>query len=127
MLRDFNTINDIQILWKDIEDTYLTSPHYHHLKEPLAQLYSHIIEFQAQAICHASKPRISRAFHFVTRSNNWNGSITSIKNMEQACLSYITRGQQAEIYEISKKQLLAIEKQVVLQEEILQSLKTIRR
>ncbi|KAL6694003.1 ankyrin repeat protein [Trichoderma pleuroticola] len=122
MLRAFNTINDIQILWRDVEETYLTSPHYYHLKEPLAQLYSHILEFQARAICHASKPPVSRAFHFVTGSNNWNGSITSIKNMEQTCLSYITGGQQAEIYETSRNQLLAIEKQVVLQEKILQNL-----
>lgn len=123
ILRDFNTINDIQILWKGVEEAYLTSPHYHHLKEPLAQLYSHIIEYQARAICHASKSPVSRAFQFVTASNDWNGSITSVKNMEQTCLNFITGGQQAEIYEISRNQLLAIEKQVILQEEILQNFK----
>ncbi|QYT02152.1 Ankyrin repeat protein [Trichoderma simmonsii] len=123
MLRDFNTINDIQIFWKDVEEAYLASPHYHHLKEPLAQLYSHIVEYQAWAICHTSKPPVSRTFYSVAGSKTWSGSITSVKNMEQTCLSYITGGQQAEIYEISRNQLLAIEKQVVLQEEILQSFK----
>ncbi|CAG7957345.1 unnamed protein product [Penicillium nalgiovense] len=65
MLKGFDSIHSIQIYWDIFEKNYLKFEHREEcqdLLEPLAALYSHIIEYQARAICHLSKAQLSRAW-----------------------------------------------------------------
>ncbi|EHK18076.1 uncharacterized protein TRIVIDRAFT_159832, partial [Trichoderma virens Gv29-8] len=126
MLKGFNKLIDMQVFWKACEETHLTSSNskpLYHLREPMAELYSFIIEYQARAICHVAKPPISRTFECVIGSDDWTEMMRPIQNLEQNCLHHITEWQKADIYNNSKIQLEAIRKQVILQDEILQDMK----
>ncbi|KAK4085087.1 uncharacterized protein Triagg1_77 [Trichoderma aggressivum f. europaeum] len=126
MLKGFNTLNDMQIFGKACEETYLTSSNlqlYNNLRYALAELYSYIIEYQARAICHIGHPSVSRAVQSVIGSDGWSEIIQPTQNIKRTCLEHIAQGQKEEIYLNSKNQLQAIQKQVILQEEILKDFK----
>ncbi|CAG8265098.1 unnamed protein product [Penicillium salamii] len=92
MLQGFNSLAEVQIFWRVCENSYLKGSHiqeYQELHEPLAKLYSYIIEFQASAIYHLSKRQISRAWKDVTGSNNWEGIFSTINDLDQQCKSII--------------------------------------
>ncbi|EFX04858.1 ankyrin repeat-containing protein [Grosmannia clavigera kw1407] len=75
MLKGFDTIGNEQLYWNICEKTYLESAEheiYKPLVEPLAQLYSDMIAFQALAICHYSKAQLSRAWENIAGSNDWD-------------------------------------------------------
>ncbi|KAB5569898.1 hypothetical protein GE09DRAFT_1217350 [Coniochaeta sp. 2T2.1] len=70
MLKGFNSIGEVQVYWAICDETYLQAEHrqhYERLVEPLAKLYSYIIEYQARVICHLSRTQLSRG-PFSTRS-----------------------------------------------------------
>lgn len=126
MLEGFNMLNDMQIFGKACEETYLTSSNlqlYNNLRDPLAELYSFIIEYQARAICHIAHVSVSRALQCVTGSDSWTEILQSIQDIKRTCLGHIAQGQKEEIYLNSKNQLQAIQRQVILQEETLQDSK----
>ena len=75
MLKGFNFISDIQIYWEICENTYLRSSHrqkYQDVIEPMAKLYSYVIEYHAFVICHLSKAQPSRVWQDITSWNDWN-------------------------------------------------------
>ena len=77
MLNDFNSIGDLQVYWQICEKNYLQSVHwqnYQHLINPLANLYSYIIEYQARVICHLSEAQLTRAWHDVADAHHWAGT-----------------------------------------------------
>lgn len=82
MLKGFNSIANEQLYWNICEDTYLKATEqecYKQLVEPLAQLYSDMIAFQALTICHFSKAQLSRAWENMAGSNGWEGRATKIE------------------------------------------------
>ena len=88
ILKGFNLISDIQVYWNICEEQYLRSEHrekYKVLIGPLANLYSHIIEFQARVICHLSRQQLSRAWQNVAGWNDWNGKSKEIGSLSQHC------------------------------------------
>ncbi|CAG7917050.1 unnamed protein product [Penicillium olsonii] len=92
MLQGFNSLADVQLYWHICETKYLNGQHsqvYQELFEPLAKLYSHIIEFQACAICHLSKSQTSRAWKGMTGSNDWKGKVTGIDDLSTKCSNMI--------------------------------------
>ncbi|KAK1250203.1 hypothetical protein MKX08_010206 [Trichoderma sp. CBMAI-0020] len=126
MLEGFNTLSNMQIFWKACEETYLSSSNsqiYHTLQGPLEELYSFIIEYQARIICHVTKLPVSRISKWVTGSDNWTEMIQQIQSLDKNCLVYITEGKEIESHRNRKAQLEAIQKQVTLQEELLQDIK----
>ncbi|KAI3317871.1 hypothetical protein HD806DRAFT_355125 [Xylariaceae sp. AK1471] len=75
MLKGFNSIGDLQIYWRICEETYLRSDnrkHYQDLIEPLVELYSQVIEYQARVICHLSRAQLSRAWKTVADCDDWD-------------------------------------------------------
>lgn len=93
MLKGFNLIGDVQVYWEICERTYLRPSHrqrYQGLREPLAKLYSHIIEYQARVICHLARAQLSRAWQNVAGWNNWDGKAAEIENMSKQCSGHIT-------------------------------------
>ena len=51
MLKGFNSLGDVQVYWQIVEKTYLQPARrkdYEELLEPIAKLYSHILEYQAR-------------------------------------------------------------------------------
>lgn len=73
MLNGFNSNSDLQMYWRICEQAYLQSAYrkeYQHIVEPLAKLYSYIIEYQARVICHLSEVQLSRAWQNVTDAHH---------------------------------------------------------
>lgn len=69
MLDGLNSISGIQVYWNICEEKYLRSPErqqYEALVEPLVELYSVVVEYQARVICHLSKEQLSFARTNVT-------------------------------------------------------------
>jgi hypothetical protein len=86
MLKGFNSISDLQVYWRISEKTYLQSSHgqdYRDLVEPLAKLYSHIVEYQARVICHLSSAQLSRAWHDMTAENDWDSLANEVDQLSK--------------------------------------------
>jgi len=101
MLKGFNSIGDVQVYWAICEKSYLQSEHrqhYQRLIEPLAKLYSYIIEYQARVICHLSRAQLSRAWQNVAGWKDWN-SATEIDKLSKECSSCIAHLNEGEIRE----------------------------
>ncbi|KAK3334654.1 hypothetical protein B0H65DRAFT_561698 [Neurospora tetraspora] len=82
----FNLIGDLQIYWRICEETYLQSEHrqhYERLVEPLAKVYSYIIEYQARVICHLSIAQLSRAWQNVAGWNDWDNKAAEIDKLRE--------------------------------------------
>ncbi|CAI7577913.1 unnamed protein product [Penicillium glandicola] len=125
MLKGFNSISDVQVYWTIFEETYLTSSHrqhYENLVEPLAKLYSYIIEYQARAICHLSKTQLSRGWQNVAGGNNWAGKTSEIEALSKACSSLISHDNEKEIRERWNHQLHEIKESSAILKEIRQIL-----
>lgn len=130
MLEGFNTLSEMQMIWKACEETYLTSSHSHFykdLRDPLAELYSFIIEYQARAIYRLTGSSDPGSSKYVPGSEKWTEMIQPIKDLEKRCFEDITNGQDAEIFQNSRSQLQANQKQVILQDKILQNIEENKR
>jgi len=76
----------VLLYWVICEKRYLKGSHsdeYKELSELLAKLCSHIIEFQATAICHLSQEQLSRARSDVTGGNDWEGKTATINALSE--------------------------------------------
>ncbi|KAF4247129.1 hypothetical protein CNMCM8980_007809 [Aspergillus fumigatiaffinis] len=121
MLRGFNSIGDVQVYWDICEKTYLRSSHqqrYQDLMEPLAKLYSHIIEYQALVICHLSRAQLSRAWQDVAGWNDWDGKAAKIGDLSKQCSSYISPLEAEEIRQNRDSQLLEMQESRSILDEI---------
>ncbi|KAH8647874.1 hypothetical protein BX600DRAFT_484435 [Xylariales sp. PMI_506] len=102
MLQGFNSISNIQLYWDICEKTYLQSAersHYEELTEPLAKLYSHIVEYQARVICHLSKAQLSRAWQGTFGENDWNKNTAAITSSSEQCSKLIPALREGEVRE----------------------------
>ncbi|RYO81906.1 hypothetical protein DL762_006888 [Monosporascus cannonballus] len=102
MLKGFKSIGDIQVYWHICEETYLRPPHrqqYQGLTEPLAKVYSHVIEYQVRVICHLSRAQLSRAWHTVTGWDDWAGKAGHIDELSKRCRDCINPLEEQEIRE----------------------------
>ena len=125
MLKGFSSISDVQVYWTIFEETYLTSSHrkhYENLIEPLAKLYSYIIEYQARAICHLSKTQLSRGWQNVAGGNNWAGKASEIETLSKTRSSLISHDNEKEIRERWGLQLREIQESSAILKEIRQVL-----
>lgn len=92
MVQGFTTIAGLQLYWKTCEDVYLVSTasqHYQSLLEPLSNVYSYIIEYQARAICHLSKKQLSRAWDKLSGQDDWASKETYLIKVSDRCSTYI--------------------------------------
>ncbi|PLB46033.1 hypothetical protein P170DRAFT_500838 [Aspergillus steynii IBT 23096] len=88
MLNGFNSINDILIYWNICEDTYLRGDKTNSrskLLQLLVKLYSLIIQYQAQVVCHLSSSQASRAWQKVGGQQDWEGSFNHIEKVSKQC------------------------------------------
>ena len=120
MLKGFNSIGHVQLYWGIYEHKYPRSKHpenYETLLQPLAKLYSLIIEYQASAICHLSKAQLSRAWEDVVGSNEWDNMIKKIQNYSEECRKFIHLFNEREISHDWESQLQKMqESQDILKE-----------
>lgn len=108
MLKGFSSIGQVQLYWKVYEDKYPRSKHqpdYQSLNEPLAKLYSDIIEYQAYAICHLSKAQLSRTWKTMVGSNDWDSLAKNIEKSSEECSKIIRLVDEGEIWKSWKSQL----------------------
>ncbi|KAJ5967794.1 hypothetical protein N7501_004042 [Penicillium viridicatum] len=130
MLKGFNSISDVQVYWTIFEETYLTSSHrqhYENLIEPLAKLYSYIIEYQARAICHLSKTQLSRGWQNVAGGNDWAERTSEIEALSKTRSSLISHDNEKEIRERWGLQLREIQESTAILKEIRQVLEENQR
>ncbi|KAK1764670.1 hypothetical protein QBC33DRAFT_546789 [Phialemonium atrogriseum] len=123
MLEGFNSISDLQMYWRICEETYLQSEHRRHyqaLIEPLAKLYSYIMEYQARVICHLSTAQLRRAWRDMAGSNDWAGTREKINTSHEDCSRFVPIGEQEEIRQKWDEQLQGMQK-------LLQTLKEDKR
>ncbi|KAE8394506.1 hypothetical protein BDV23DRAFT_5179 [Aspergillus alliaceus] len=121
MLKGFNSIDDILVYWEICEKTYLRSSHgqgYQDLLEPLAKLYSHIIEYQARVICHLSRAQLSRAWQNVDGWNDWDGKAAEIDSLSKQCSSCIPPLEAGEIRKNRDSQLREMQESRTILDEI---------
>ena len=134
MLEGFNSICDVQLYWRICESTYLKSANkkcYDELVEPLAKLYSQIIEYQARAICHLSKAQLSRAWEKVANSNDWNGmknNIEMVSNKHKDIVPVLQQNEirkqwEAQLQEMQESKNILMQIRQVLEETKIQNLK----
>lgn len=120
MLEGFNSIGDVQVYWAICEETYLQSEHqqnYQRLLEPLAKLYSFIIEYQARVICHLSRAQLSRAWQNVAGWNDWERA-AEIEKLSKDCSGCIVHLNEGEIRERGNQQLQEIQQSRTILGEI---------
>lgn len=92
MVQGFTTIADLQLYWKTCEDVYLdsmASQHYQSLLEPLSNVYSYILEYQARAICHLSKKQLSRAWNKLSGQEDWASKETYLLKVSDRCNAFV--------------------------------------
>ncbi|KAJ2979425.1 hypothetical protein NQ176_g3262 [Zarea fungicola] len=100
MVKGFATIGDIQLYWRNCEDTYLrstSSDYYQKLVEPLSNVYSKMLEYQLRAICHLSKKQLSRAWSKLSGQDDWVSRETEIVEISNKCKDHIIPLQRTEI------------------------------
>lgn len=108
MLRGFNSISDLQVYWQISEKTYLQSSYaqnYRDLVEPLAKLYSHVVEYQARAICHLSSAQLSRAWQDVALENDWDSLVSEVNKLSKICSDCIPPLREQELRQQKDDQL----------------------
>ena len=116
--------------WQICEKAYLQSAHrqdYQHLVEPLAKLYSYVIEYQARVICHLSEAQLSRAWQDVAGSHHWVETKEEIDKLDGVCSRFIPIGEQEEIRKNRDAQLQEMQKLHIIQEDILNIMKESRQ
>ena len=88
MLKGFNSVCNTQFYWNLFENKYLEPSRqasYRELLEQIAELYSHIVEYQARVICYLSRAQLSRAWQTVAGWNDWNGKEEEITSLSDHC------------------------------------------
>ncbi|SPO03478.1 uncharacterized protein DNG_06161 [Cephalotrichum gorgonifer] len=127
MLQGFNQMCHRQMYWKICEDDYLkpeNQEHYLRLVEPLAKLYSYVLEYQARVICHLSKAQLSRAWEDIADSDAWQ--VTEFERLDQECEGYVGHLHKQEIRACWNGQLQEMQKSRGLLCEISSALEEIR-
>ena len=129
MLKGFNSICDVQVYWIISEKTYLQSSHrqnYQDLVEPLAKLYSHVIEYQARAIYHLSSAQLSRAWQNVTDWNDWVGLAGKVNDLSKGCSDCIPPLLEEDLRKNRDSQLQEMQVSRTILDEIRRTLKESR-
>lgn len=130
MLKGFNSIGDVQVYWHISEETYLQSLHkqdYQDLVEPLAKLYSYVIEYQARVICHLSRAQLSRAWQDVTGWNDWVGLAGEVTDLSKGCSDCIPPLREQELRRNRDSQLQEMQESRTILDKIRHILKEGRK
>lgn len=125
MLEGFNSIGDLQMYWQICEKTYLRPDHrqeYQGLIEPLAKLYSYIIEYQARVIYHLSRAQLSRARQNMASWNDWTEKIEKINKLDEGCRRCIDPLEAEEIEKSRDTQLQVMRESQTILDKIRQIL-----
>ncbi|KAH3399146.1 hypothetical protein KXV40_005491 [Aspergillus fumigatus] len=96
---------------------------YRPLVEPLAKLYSYIVEYQARTICHLSSSQCSRAWKSITDSNSWSGTFEQINKQDKVCRDIIGPIEEKRTREITEKQLQQMQESQAILDDIREILK----
>ncbi|CAG7919206.1 unnamed protein product [Penicillium olsonii] len=109
MLEGFTAIGQLQMYWQICEDKYLEPEigrHYKSLIEPLARLYSMMMEYQVKMLCHLSRISMSRAVHDVKNAGDWSTHLTEINQQDAICREhFLPIGELSKLWEDEKSRL----------------------
>ncbi|ETS01080.1 hypothetical protein M419DRAFT_81505, partial [Trichoderma reesei RUT C-30] len=126
MLKGLNFIGDVLVYWRICEETHLPSlddPSQRNLLESLAKLYSYIIEYQAQVICHLSKRQLTRALSDISSPGEWGSKIEDIDRRNKECRSVLNFLDAEHINKQWKQQLREIQESRDILEDIREAVK----
>ena len=118
LLDGFVSINEIQLHWRIAEKTYIKeadSADHKDLSSSLVSLYMEVLKYQSRAICHLSKPQMSRAW---STSDSWTELAETIKGLSDDRLKAIPIIQSQKIEETWESQLRMMNESVSTLKEI---------
>ncbi|KAL7814593.1 hypothetical protein V8C44DRAFT_363537 [Trichoderma aethiopicum] len=121
MLKGFNAVGDVQVYWNICEKTNLPSldgPCRQHFVEPLAKLYSYVVEYQARVICHLSKTQLARAWSDISSPEEWDSKIQEIDRLNEECRNILGLLNADQIEKQWKQQLREMQESRDILEEI---------
>jgi len=124
MLEGFATITNIQVYWKLFETTRLNptqKKEHGDVVEEVARLYSHILEYQARAICHLSKAQLLRSYEW----NEWAKKTKYINDLSGQCRKFsspldqenIMRAWNNQLRQMSQSRRILIDMRKLLQDQ----------
>ncbi|KAJ5909525.1 hypothetical protein N7504_004168 [Penicillium tannophilum] len=125
MANGLEDIGELQMFWQIFETEYLESDrrqHYESLIQPLAKLYSYVIEYQARVIFHLTSPQHSRAWQDVQGSNAWTETMERIGKSNESCRNLLQITTKSKIQDNRDQILQEIRKSHTTQEKTLQHL-----
>ncbi|KAL7937040.1 ankyrin repeat-containing domain protein [Trichoderma chlorosporum] len=122
MLKGFNSISDVQMYWRICEESHLPSLNKLSYQQPLAKLYSFIIEYQARVICHLSKGQLSRAWNDTISPEEWDKGIQQIDQLDQGCRDILSLAIAHQIERHWKEQLNEMQESRVFLDKIYNTL-----
>ncbi|KAL7783881.1 ankyrin repeat protein [Trichoderma ceciliae] len=123
IFKGFSSIGNMQMNWTFFEKAYLerpTSSRSRKLEDPLVNLYSFIIEYQAAAIYYVSQARRSWAKAYLLDPDIWLQKINSIQHLNDICHGYIIKKQQYNIWQKKDLWKQDIKKSRMTEKEIIQ-------
>ncbi|KAJ2989807.1 hypothetical protein NUW58_g3282 [Xylaria curta] len=108
LLSGFDSISRVQVYWKVYQDA---SPEEVCLNSNVVvwagfvELYSHIFEYQARAICHLSGTQLSRGWQKVAGWNDWEGKSSHVDELSEHCKECINVTQAKATHKKAAEQL----------------------
>ncbi|KAK2052645.1 hypothetical protein LY76DRAFT_555348 [Colletotrichum caudatum] len=121
LLSGFTSIIHVQLYWKLWEDDRPKNVH-EDILASLADLYSHILEYQARAICHLASPQHTRAWQQVAGWNDWAKTAKNIDDLSDRCKQLISQRQKQATHRLWEQQLKEIEQSRAYLKDISQAL-----
>lgn len=129
MLKGLVAISRLQLYWKACEETHLvpaSQPLYKHLRQPLSEFYSCILEYHAHVICHLNRRQFGRGWEDVAGLRKWDELSKAVTEAESTARGFIqvgereeTRRSQNERYEQYTNHGKLLESSYVVQRELL--------
>lgn len=99
MIKGLVTISKLQLYWKACEETDLApayQPLYKHLRQPLLEFYSCILEYQAHVVCHLHRRQLGRGWEDVVGLRDWDELSAAATAAESTARGFIQIGEREE-------------------------------
>lgn len=113
MIQGFATVGHVQVYWKACEDVYLkpaSARNYEYVFEQLAVLYSHILEYQLNAICYLAKDKKDRMWQVTAGWAAWSDKAEEITKESEWCKTLLEPAGQLVIDDMNTEQLRKADK-----------------
>lgn len=99
MMKGLVTVSRLQLYWKACEDTDLApayQPLYKHLRKPLLEFYSCILEYHAHVVCHLHRRQLGRGWEDAVGLRDWDELSGAVTAAESTARGFLQIGERDE-------------------------------